>query len=231
MNNKTIVIYILIFLIILFLIYKLCVIDKQLFSLSSKSSYSISKYIGSRSFTYICDHHVDNPYSESTELPTTFPTKNGESIYIHTTALSNFVKNYLPKIKHSFVLLTGDTDKTIPDDYINETNTILEHPLLLHWYAQNSKIVKNKLTQLPIGLDFHTLNSNQSFWWGPQQSVEDQEKDIDIILSKNTSKINKCYSNFHFGLGGKYTYDREDAINKIPKELIFYEPDRITRIV
>lgn len=218
------------------ILYVIVLILKGLYKLYNNihisHKYSISKYIASRSFIYITDHHVNNPYSESSALPLTFPKKNGESIYIHTTALHNFVNNYLPKIKYSFVLLTGDTDKTIPDDYLFDTYNILEHPLLIHWYAQNCRIVKNKISQLPIGLDFHTLTHilSKRLSWGKMQTVVEQEQDIDNILSKKIQKINKCYSNFHFGINGRYTYDRTDAINKIPKELIYYEPNKVTRL-
>jgi hypothetical protein len=62
------------------------------------------------------------------------------------------------------------------------------------------------------------------------QTVIEQEQDIDNVLSNKIQKETKCYSNFHFGMNGRYTYDRKDAINKIPKELIYYEPNKVTRL-
>ncbi len=56
-----------------------------------------------------------------------------------------------------------------------------------------------------------------------------------IINIKNKSKPFYerellCYSNFHFIVNSsKYGYDRQDAIDKIPKELMFYEPTRVSR--
>ena len=123
------------------------------------------------------------------DIPRTYPQSNGEIVYINTTAIPNFVMNYLPNIKYKFVLLSGDTDKTIPDDYQNETKQILNHPLLLHWNAQNSRLVNDKLVQLPIGLDLHTLTEKPL--WGPVQSVEEQIIDLESIKSKNISKQNK----------------------------------------
>jgi len=190
--------------------------------------YKPCKYISSRNFFYTSDHHITNPISESKDIPTTYPKSNGEIIYINTTALSNFLLNYLPNIKYKFVLLTGDTDKSIPDDYIYETNAILQHPLLLKWYAQNSKIISDKIIQLPIGLDFHTLTKRPL--WGKMQSVDDQVIDLEKVRSLNIPKENKCYSNFHFGMTGRYTYDRKDAINQISKNLVYYEPTPISRI-
>ena len=113
-------------------------------------------YIASKSFIYMCDHYTPNPFSESTEIPDTYPKKDGDKIYIHNTALGNFANNYLPNIKYKFFLLSGDTDKTIPDDDQSNVNTILNSPLLIAWYSQNCTKESTKLKQLPIGLDYHT---------------------------------------------------------------------------
>ena len=145
---------------------------------------------------YICDHHIDNPKSESTDIPSTYPKSDGETIYINTTAIPNFVTNYLPNIKYKFVLVSGDTDAGTPDDYVNETKIILDNPLLLKWYAQ----------------------------------VSEQIDDIKMIQKINITKKNKCYSNFHFQMDTKFGYDRIDAKNKIPIELIYYEPTKVPRI-
>ena len=190
-------------------------------------TYIPSTYVSSYNFIYICDHHIDTPKSESTDIPLTYPKSNGETIYINTTAIPNFIANYLPNIKYKFVLVTGDTDAGIPNDYVNETNIILENPLLLMWYAQNSILVTNKLKQLPIGLDLHSLTYNST--WGPLQTVSEQINMIKEIQTIKIEKKNKCYSNFHFQMWTKYGYDRKDAINKIPTELVYYEPEKIPR--
>jgi hypothetical protein len=191
--------------------------------------YESSEYISSYNFIYACDHHLEFPTSESTELPLTYPKSNGETIYINTTAIPNFIKNYLPYIKYKFVLLSGDTDKTIPNDYQNETQIILNNPLLIKWYAQNSVLITDKLCQLPIGLDLHTLT--KIALWGDMKSVSEQINDLEMIKSIQVNKQNKCYGNFHFSFANiKYGYDRKDAYNKIPKELMYYEPQKVPRI-
>ena len=189
--------------------------------------YIPSTYISSYNFIYICDHRIEKPQSDSTDVPSTYPKSNGETIYINTTAIPNFVKNYLPNIKYKFVLVSGDTDASIPDDYINETKIILDNPLLLKWYAQNCILITDKLQQLPIGLDLHSLTYIPM--WGPLQTVQQQLDMIKEIQSIKVKKKNKCYSNFHFQMWTKFGYDRKDAINKIPKELVYYEPEKIPR--
>jgi len=185
--------------------------------------------IASRSILEACDHHIENPESESKRLPTTFPQKSGETIYIHPTALTNFAKDYLPNVKFFFVLVSGDSDMTIPDDNMAICQHILKHPLLLYWFAQNCTKPSQKLKQLPIGLDFHTMaKSNHS--WGPMTPRELQEHEVNTLRRLNVVKTNTCYSNFHFLINTRYANDRRDAMIKIPKELIYYEPKRIDRV-
>ena len=42
-----------------------------------------------------------------------------------------------------------------------------------------------------------------------------------------TKKQNKCYSNFHFLINSQ---DRKDALNQVPKKLVFYEPNKLRRL-
>lgn len=187
-------------------------------------------YIASKSFIYICDHYTPNPFSESDNIPDTYPIKDGDKIYIHNSALGNFVSKYLPNIKYKFILLSGDTDKTIPDDDQNNSNIILNHPLLIKWYSQNCTKITDKLKQLPIGLDYHTL-ANSSMSWGNQQSLIEQENDISMLLNMNVPKINKCYANYHLNMAfARYGYDRKDAKVQVPENLVYYEPNKISRI-
>jgi hypothetical protein len=187
-------------------------------------------YIASKSFVYMCDHYTLNPYSESTDIPNTYPIRDGDKIYIHNTALGNFANNYLPNIKYKFILLSGDTDRTIPDDDQSNVNTILNNPLLIIWYSQNCTKESEKLKQLPIGLDYHTL-ANDSMAWGNKQSLKEQEDDIITLLNMNVKKINKCYANYHLNMMfARYGYDRYDAKSQVPEELVYYEPHKIPRI-
>jgi hypothetical protein len=185
--------------------------------------------IASRSFLFMCDHHIENPESESRRIPTTFPQKEGETIYIHPTALNNFLINYLPSLKFPFILLSGDSDTTVPNDVREEAQKILDHPLLIKWYSQNCIEPQDKLFQLPIGLDFHTL-SRGAYSWGPQQSLESQMQDIMNLKNIKYIRVSKCYANFQFLMNTRYAGDRNEAIQQIPKNLVFYEPRKTTRM-
>lgn len=172
-----------------------------------------------------CDHHTLDQNSNSETLPSTFPSKDGQTIYIHPSALVNFIKNYLNKIKYRFILISGDSDITIPDDRENEANIILEHFLLIKWYSQNCTKPSGKLHQLPIGLCFHVIYTDK---WSTRQKSIDYYKNLIGRLRQNEKKI-KCFSNFHFLTSTRYAkYDRINAIKEINKELIDYQEKRIS---
>ena len=154
----------------------------------------------------------------------------GCSIYICTSAIPVFV-NEIDKIKYRFILVTGDADESCPVDlFTNDTfNSFIENYKIIHWYAQNCVIKHKKMTQLPIGLDYHTMSNNNHHKWGNYQTPMKQE----IVLSgiSNNSlpfweRKLKCYSNFHFNIN---SYDRGDAINSIDKNLVDYETHQIKR--
>lgn len=183
-------------------------------------------YTSSRNIFFLCTHKVENVYSGSRELPKTLPKKPGESIYIHPTVINNFIHKYLPKIEFPFVLVSGDSDLTVPDDIQMESKIILDNVYLICWYSQNCTRICDKLKMIPIGLDFHTL-SERDYLWGEKRSVELQEGDI---IRNNDLQSNMAYANFHLKMNTRYVNDRRDCINNVPKELVFYESSQIKRI-
>lgn len=192
-------------------------------------------FLASRSILELCDHKIQNPESESTRIPSTYPQKDGETIYCHPTALRNFVTSYLPNVTKRFILVSGDSDTEVPTDIPIESNQLLQHPLLICWYAQNCVYTLPKLKQLPIGLDFHTLQkpTKGRFSWSTpkKQPIESQEQEVKTLIQRSASnrKQNKCYGNFHFLMNTRYGKDRIDAYRTIPQSLIYYEPTRVPR--
>ena len=41
----------------------------------------------------------------------------------------------------------------------------------------------------------------------------------------------KCYANFHFSMDTKLGFDRKDAYQKIDKKLIYYEENKVSRLI
>ncbi len=160
--------------------------------------------------------------------------EDGCSIYVCGTAIKHFI-SIIPKIKCKFVLVSGDCDECLLNSLssVSEFNLLINNENLIHWFTQNCVINHKKLSNIPIGLDYHTISSNLYHQWGPQKSPLDQEKEL-IEIRKNMKpfyeRVIKAYSNFHFATDIKYGNDRIKAINEVPKDLVFYEPTTLPRI-
>ena len=196
-------------------------------------------YISSRGLLKSCDYFSLTPHSSIRQLynyPQLEKIKNikNPSIYICSSAIYHFITAMLPLIDFSFILVSGDCDETIPEEILNN-NTLLKllnDNKLIHWFCQNMTFEHNKITIIPIGLDYHTLT--QRPLWGPTSSCQDQEKMLIMIKEKSVPFYNrtvKCYANYHFSMNTKLGYDRKDAFQKIDKELVYYESNKVTRLI
>lgn len=205
------------------------------------------KYVGSRGLLNSCERKSPFPVPDFDGLnPSLYSNlQPNEVVHVCPQALNNFVTKVLPTITVPFILVTNNSDLTIPDHVQQEFDVLINHPLLVHWFAQNCVSSHSKITRIPIGLDYHTLipTRNQSFaWslpemhaWGLKQPPLKQEQEL--LNYKNSSKPFwernwKAYANFQFLMTTRYgKVDRVDAYNTIPKHLVFYEPNKCTRDV
>ena len=196
------------------------------------------KYVSSRGILKSCDIYSSTPISGITHLINYdfSQIKENSIIYICVSAIPYFINNIFYKLPYNIILVTGDNDETVPSDFFNkETGDFLrfiECDKLIHWYSQNCILTTHpKITQMPIGLDYHTM-STQDHLWGKQLSPLDQESMLEHIKLNSKpfyEREKKAYSNFHFFMGTKFGYDRINAKEQIPEELVFYEPIRVER--
>lgn len=196
-------------------------------------------YVSSRGLLKSCDYFSFTPISSIKQLHN-YPNFNNlkkiknPTIYICNSAISNFINIMLPKIDFSFILVSGDSDDIIPQEVLNNNNLnkLLNDIRIIHWFCQNMTINHNKITIIPIGLDYHTLT--QTPLWGPISNCEDQEKMLIMIKDKSVPFWNrniKCYGNFQFNIQSKLGYDRKDAYNNISKDLMYYEEKPVLRFI
>jgi len=149
-------------------------------------------------------------------------------IYVNSDYIREFANVALP---YTFILVSGFSDHTMPNDYfvVDEFNRFINNPRMLHWHVANAHIVHPKISQIPIGIDYHTL-TNKSWYWGPQMPPIQQEAQLIRINSVNHQRLVKCYSTFHFAsYGDKFGTSRNDIVKQIPTDLVYYEPVQITR--
>jgi hypothetical protein len=193
--------------------------------------------ISSRGILKSCDIHSSNMISSIRQLIgyDFSKLKDNMTLYICSSAIPHFVSIF-NTIKCKIILVTGDCDESTPTDlFVSHKNFIefIENDKIIHWYSQNCVGTHPKLSQIPIGLDYHTMAS-RDHEWGSKISPKDQEYLLESIKMKSKpfyERHVKCYSNFHFLINTKFGYDRKDAINMIPKDLVYYEPNKVKRLV
>lgn len=191
-------------------------------------------FVNSRGILKSCDFYSLNPksscnndYSYLLNMISSNNMKNGMSIYVCSDLLKYFVNNILKKINYTFTLVSGDSDLCVPIEILTETETseLLSYPYLLKWFVQNTRIQTiDKIVQLPIGLDYHTIYNNQSCNWKlPNENImpieqENILKNILINLKPFHERVPKIYINF--SENNDRFKQRELALKIIPKELI-----------
>lgn len=143
-----------------------------------------------------------NPVEELRSYIDLDDIKENDLIYLHPSKLRNFIENDLSKIFDPILLIINGDDHTFPD-FLNEMTLfekLISSPLIRHIFAQNCSISTHpKITQIPIGLDFHMI-AYSSFWGEPKKTVKEQES-ILLSIRENSikqPKLLKACADFHF---------------------------------
>jgi hypothetical protein len=198
------------------------------------------KYVSSRGLLKSCVSHSSEPISSVliTSGYNFSELKDGDSLYICGTALKYFISKIFNKINKKIILVSGDCDLIIPNDIFSsfkEFSLFIDNEKIIHWFSQNlvSKY-KNKLSCIPIGLDYHSLSSsNGKHALGDKCNPIDQENQL-LFIKENSKPFwereIKCYSSFHLFCKSRFGSDRLDAVKLIPKHLIYFEASKVERL-
>ena len=201
-------------------------------------------YVCSRGILKSCNYFSPNPKS-SCSYDTEYLDSNisnisnipdGASIYVCTDLLPHFIDNVLPTIFKKFVLVTGDSDATVPGGTIDLWNKprpldaskcidLVNNAKLIKWFCQNCVLDHEKVEQIPIGLDYHTISSNPQKPWrrDDEGSTPIEQETIlnGVILNAKPfyDRLAKIYVNFTVDLNDE-KLERTKAIRAIPDDLI-----------
>jgi hypothetical protein len=194
-------------------------------------------FVNSRGILKSCNIRSPNPKSSNRDdikyLINMIKYKkmfNGMSIYVCSELLKFFVKVILPKIDKSFVLVSGDSDLCVPLEALKpqETYALLNSPYLIKWFTQNTRIQDNdKIVQIPIGLDYHTISNNPNCSWkmpGENHLPKFQEKILVSIKNRSIPffiRKPKIYVNF--STNSDRFNQRKNALETIPNNLLVIE--------
>ena len=189
-------------------------------------------FVNSRGILKSCTFHSSDPKSSSNNdkeylYNLLFCMFDGMSIYVCSDLLHFFVDIILPKINKKFILVSGDSDLCVPIEALtlNETNILLKSPYLIKWLLQNTRIQNcDKMIQMPIGLDYHTISNNPSHKWKLENERHlpcDQELNLINIKKKSKplkERIFKIYVNF--SLENDRFNDRKISLQSINSDLL-----------
>jgi hypothetical protein len=197
--------------------------------------------ISSRGLASLCDVRATPLMSSTGEISPGFIEKHAEtlisgsggSVYVCSDALQNLEQEHLEKIKTPFVLVSGDSDLHLDERFFQQgfAQRLLANPMLERWFAQNlSWLSHQKLKQLPIGLDYHTMWEKPGAWAMTVQTGLAQERQLLEVLSKAPAFQNRhltCYCNFQFSLDRG---DRQSAYDLLSRDACIFELNPIPRL-
>ena len=194
-----------------------------------------SNYICSRGIPNHCDVYINNISKMNELIYEDFVS--GIIIFLKIDFLHIFIEKYLPRITIPFIFVSGNSDYTLPDDFFkseNDFKSFIDNThLLIHWFAQNCIATHPKVSQIPIGMDYHTITQpNNTGWSNTILSCNQQEILLEKIKGEARPTLERsviCYANFHFLTHTRYGYDRQMAIKDIPSNLIVYEKYKTDR--
>lgn len=171
--------------------------------------------------------HIDMDYLNSKEKIIVF--------CLHGMSYINKLLPFLSNVSKPFVLITAMEDTQLPLEIdISFMNKILYSPFFKHWFSINKTIPNDNIfTSIPYGLDYWTLTTKPYFGENIK-SVVQQNLDLESIISNSShfsQRIPKIYANFHFN----FTDDRHGGMRRklihiIPKDIIYYQENRLPRI-
>jgi len=126
--------------------------------------------------------------------------KDGDLVWVRLSWIKAFLNQVLPLVQSKFILVTGDSDMSAPLSILPEALEILEHPNVLHWFAQNcdGPGFMGRMSPIPIGMDYHTL-SERALWGEGIASPQEQEQTLLAIRKEfppARERIPKVYVDF-----------------------------------
>jgi len=111
--------------------------------------------------------------------------KNGDIVWVNPKFIQQFAELILPQVKNNFVLVISDGDESFPSDCFSNSFDIenfINNNKIIHIFAQNCDYKSNKVSHIPIGLDFHTI-AYKGGGWGNTGSPKEQEAYLKTIVS------------------------------------------------
>jgi len=169
-----------------------------------------TRFVWSRGLALLCDHNGGVPFvkgQRGARAPLRFDprlferVRDGDLVWMRSIALPQFIDEALPRIRARFALVTGDEDWAIPSGF-ERSAALLADERVACWFSQNydGTLAHEKLSGLPIGLDFHTI-SNRRKWGHWPATPAAQEAELQALresAAPNSQRLVRVHADFHF---------------------------------
>ena len=162
--------------------------------------------------------------------------QDGDLVWVRHLALPQFVDLVLPSIDARFGLVTGDEDWAIPSGF-SDADKILECEHLVHWFTQNydGTDTGEKVSGLPLGLDFHTI-SNRRKWGHWPMTPRQQEAELKAVVANmppTTARRRLVHADFHLNkfkkqIWGEGRVEVETILRR--NQCVYFEERKIRRM-
>jgi len=161
--------------------------------------------------------------------------KKGKTLYLKANLVISFYKRFWSFIKEPIIVVSGNEDITFPEICENEQEVLdkfINEPNLIHWFSQNLCLTNPKCTQIPIGLDYHTLYAHIGMGhpWGNGQMPYVQEHFLRQIQQQKLPWEKRhpvAFCNWHFFSDRG---DRKEVLEKVDKQSLYLVPSYQNRI-
>ncbi|MCH9612158.1 MAG: hypothetical protein S4CHLAM102_06420 [Chlamydiia bacterium] len=187
-----------------------------------------------------CTHGVDKNPRRFFEIEPIFihdrfrNMERGDIAFIHCCHVHRFQKEILPRLKAPVIVLITGGDETFPNDCDPsfDIDRFLKHEMIGHVFAQNCVIQGEKVTPIPIGIDFHTIAYKGDGGWGEKGTPCYQERVLQQVVANseptNERKLGAFIDFQHsdtlragFSRYLEFGEDRTDIFNRIKQTGLF----------
>jgi len=127
-----------------------------------------TRYLSQPGIALSCDAFGGLPYvmlrtdhrPELLKLEAYAAIGNGDRVWLRIEDLNRFVRGVLPRLREPFVMITGDSDHTVPSDFPDAARQLAESGLVRHWFSTNYDGAAHRelITGLPLGLNYARKN-------------------------------------------------------------------------
>jgi hypothetical protein len=129
--------------------------------------------------------------------------REGETVWVTCKLLRTFIETIFLNIENPFVLVVSEGDESFPSDCQIDAETFLAHKKVLHVFAQNCDYrgLSNKVSPIPIGMDFHTVAyKGAEGGWGQKGTPKEQEHYLRELIQESlptSQRKVRAFVDFH----------------------------------